>query len=305
MNLTFEKAREFIYRNARPLDLARWQYHFEQGKKEAVLEALSFYQNEDGGFGHALEPDVWNPNSSPIQTWAATEIVNELHSIDSKHPLIQGIFRYLESGKDFVNHQWLNTVPTNNEHPHASWWECKDEIGTPSCNPTVALAGFIIRYATENSELYHKGCKIASEALTAFMSPELLEDMHEVSCYIRLFEYLKEAKKTDLVDLTALEARLKEQVKHCITLETSQWDVAYVCKPSQFFHSKHSIFYEENKEIAEYECEFIINHQRKDGSYPVTWQWGTDYKEFEISKNWWKSGIVIINMLYLKGLQRL
>ena len=31
MNRAFEKAREFMYRNARPLDLARFQYHFENG----------------------------------------------------------------------------------------------------------------------------------------------------------------------------------------------------------------------------------------------------------------------------------
>ena len=67
----FKKARTFVYRNARPLDIARWQYHFENGSKGAVLTALAVYQNEDGGFGHALEPDSWNPNSAPIQTWAA------------------------------------------------------------------------------------------------------------------------------------------------------------------------------------------------------------------------------------------
>lgn len=61
----FEKTRMFVYRNSRPLDIARWQYHFEDGSKEAVLTALAPYQNEDGGFGHALEPDSWNPNSTP------------------------------------------------------------------------------------------------------------------------------------------------------------------------------------------------------------------------------------------------
>ena len=62
----YEKARAFVYRNARPLDIARWQYHFESGSSDAVLKALATYQNADGGFGHALEPDAWNPNSSPI-----------------------------------------------------------------------------------------------------------------------------------------------------------------------------------------------------------------------------------------------
>lgn len=74
----FEKARKWIYLNARPLDMARFQYLFENGSREAVLSVLAEYQNEDGGFGHALEADSFNPNSSPIQTWAATEILYEL-----------------------------------------------------------------------------------------------------------------------------------------------------------------------------------------------------------------------------------
>ena len=49
MNL-YEKARAFMYRNARPLELALWQYHFENASADRVLHALSFYQNEDGGF---------------------------------------------------------------------------------------------------------------------------------------------------------------------------------------------------------------------------------------------------------------
>lgn len=95
---TIEKAKSFIYRNARPLDLARWQYHFENGSPEAVLKALAAYQNEDGGFGHALEADSFNPNSCPIQTWAATEILREVGLTDRKNPIIQNILRYLESG---------------------------------------------------------------------------------------------------------------------------------------------------------------------------------------------------------------
>lgn len=53
-NVTFEKAKIFLYRNARPLDLAQFQYHFENEDKETVMNILSYYQNEDGGFGHAV-----------------------------------------------------------------------------------------------------------------------------------------------------------------------------------------------------------------------------------------------------------
>ena len=109
-NRAFEKARTFVYRHARPLDIARWQYHLENGGKEAVLTFLGAYQNADGGFAHALEPDAWNPNSTPIQTWVATEILREIDFTDSAHPIIRGILRYLVSGQDFEG--GFGTTPT-------------------------------------------------------------------------------------------------------------------------------------------------------------------------------------------------
>ena len=74
----FESIRRWIYRNARPLDLARWRYHLEGGARSEVLLALSAYQNVDGGMGHALEADAWNPHSTPIQTRTAVAILREV-----------------------------------------------------------------------------------------------------------------------------------------------------------------------------------------------------------------------------------
>ena len=65
-NGVFTKARKWICLNARPIDRARFAYLFENGSREAVLSALAEYQNEDGGFGHALEADCFNPNSGTI-----------------------------------------------------------------------------------------------------------------------------------------------------------------------------------------------------------------------------------------------
>ena len=76
-NDIYEKARGFIYRNARPIEIALWKYHFENGSREDILTALSMHQNTDGGFGHALEADSFNPNSAPIQTLNACEILRE------------------------------------------------------------------------------------------------------------------------------------------------------------------------------------------------------------------------------------
>lgn len=302
---TFEKARTFIYRNARPLDLARWQYHFENGSVDAVLNALSYYQNDDGGFGHALEPDSWNPNSSPIATWTATEIINEIKIKEKNHPIIQGILKYLASGKDFAENKWLNTIPTNNDYPHACWWECKDEIGDPSYNPTACLAGFIIKYADKNSDLYNLGYRIAKEAFEDYVVKGLLDDMHTGLCYIRLMEYVEETGKINIIDFPTLKVKLIEQVKSSITKDTAQWETSYICKPSQFFNTKGSIFYEDNKELVDYECEYIVKTQLDDGSWNIPWGWNDYPEQWAISKNWWKGNGILVNLLFLKGMGKL
>ena len=68
----YQEIRTWIHRNARQLELSVWNYFFENGSREAVIDALSYYQNEDGGFGHAVEPDGWNPESSPYATLVVT-----------------------------------------------------------------------------------------------------------------------------------------------------------------------------------------------------------------------------------------
>jgi hypothetical protein len=303
---TFEKARTFLYRNARPLDIARWQYHFEQGSEEAVLNALSYYQNEDGGFGHALEPDAWNPHSSPIQTWTATEILREINFMDASHPIVKGILNYLDSGKDFNGHFWYNTVKSNNDYPHAPWWHAESGSACHNdYNPTACLAGFIIRFADKNSKLYELGRQIAKEAFDAYMEQGLLEDMHTAVCYIRLMQYCELANIVDLFDVEALKNKLQEQVKSSITSNTAEWETSYICKPSQFFNSRDSLFYSLNQNASEFECDYILKTQAEDGAWTIPWGWNNYTEEWEISKNWWKSNGAILNMLYLKGFEKL
>lgn len=306
MNMLYQNARDFIYRNARPLDYVRWQYHFENGSKHAVLNSLAYYQNADGGFGHALEPDAWNPNSSPIQTWAATEILREIDYTDNTHPIIKGILLYLGSGKNFNGQFWYNSIKSNNDYPHAPWWHTDSES---SChnnyNPTACLSGFIIRFADKDSDLYKLGCRIAIKAFDQLKAAERQNDMHTTACYIRLMQYIEEAGETDIIDLATLKAILLAHVKSSITQDTATWETSYISKPSQFFKTKDSIFYEENKAIAEYECDYIVNAQLDDGSWNITWSWSEYPEEWAISKNWWKSNGIILNLLYLKAFEKL
>lgn len=298
---TFERARAYVYRHARPVDLARWQYHFEGGSRKAVLDALRFYQNEDGGIGNGLEADNLNPHSSPITTLTAADLLEEIGWTDASHPIVQGMLRYLASGVHFnaEHNQWMNTIPSNNDYPHAIWWgyDGKDDF---RYNPTVGLATFILRFATPGSELYQKGVQIAKEALDWFLAGEGNNERHVVGLFIPLYQVLQE-KALALVDMEQLSCELQKQVQGSITQDTSKWAVEYATKPSAFRIIPGSMFYEANADVADYECQFIRETQCENGSWPITWQWWNDYKEFTLSAAWWRAIFCIENMLYLQG----
>lgn len=298
---TFEKARLFVYRSARPLDMARWQYHFENGSQEAVLNALSAYQNSDGGFGHALEADSFNPNSAPIQTWAAICILDEIKLEDASHPIIQGILRYLESGADFDGErkQWLNTVPSNNDYPCAVWWNYGDNGSEFKYNPTAALAGFIVLFADKDSKLYSFGCEIAKQAFEWYTENIPCEESHVTKCFAQLYEYLCRAN-ADIVDMELFRTAVTEQVSLNICKDVSKWNKEYVTLPSIFIMSKDSIFYAGSEELVSEECRLIKECQLSDGSYNITWLWYNDFKEYKIAENWWKSDLCIRNMRLLR-----
>ena len=299
--MVFEKSKNFIYKNARPLDFARWLYLFENGSKEDVLSALETYQNNDGGFGHALEPDCWNPNSSPIQTWVATRIIDEIDLEQKSHHVIQGILKYLASGADFDGHTWSNTIASNNDFPCAPWWIFDPEQET-TYNPTASLIGFILKFTERGSEFYKRGVILAKEAYAHFKSHQPLEQMHTIACYVDLYEYLKESSIYDVLDMQEFKALLSEQIQYLIASDTSKWAIDYACKPSLFVRSKNSDFYLDNKEICDYECEFISTTQESDGTWSITWSWADYPEQWHISKNWWKADLLIRNLRYIKSM---
>ena len=298
--MDYEQPRAFIYRNARPLDLARWTCHFEGKSRDEVLGALAVYQNEDGGFGHALEADCWNPHSSPLQTWTATRVIREIGFEDGGHPVIRGILRYLESDRDFDGRTWANTVPTNNDYPHAPWWTYRPDQPL-TYNPTASLIGFILRFADQ--QLLERGRSLAREAYTYFKSHHPLEEMHTAAVFVELYESLQESGIEDVIDLAEFKALLCEQIRHSITRDTAAWATDYVCKPSLFIRSQSSTFYPGNEAICDAEAAFIRDTQADDGSWAVTWTWADDPEAWSISKNWWKADLIIRNLLFVQAME--
>lgn len=89
-----EAAKNFIKNHARPLEMALYRYFYENGTPQAVITELAKYQNADGGFGHGLEADNWNPHSNPIATNDAVITLYRTGALDKDSAVVKGIVRY-------------------------------------------------------------------------------------------------------------------------------------------------------------------------------------------------------------------
>ncbi|TML56697.1 MAG: hypothetical protein E6G18_16260 [Actinobacteria bacterium] len=111
-------AERFVFANARVLERHRLAVLLSGGEVAPVLEALRAYRNPDGGFGHALEPDVRAPESEPASTLSALEVLAEVGALDD--PMVEGAGAWIgtiadrDGGMPFV-------LPSAAAHPHAPW----------------------------------------------------------------------------------------------------------------------------------------------------------------------------------------
>lgn len=157
-----------------------------------------------------------------------------------------------------------------------------------------------MKYAEKDTDIYKSACELSKEAYDYFKDNFPLESMHESACFVELYDYIKECSILNLLDMKEFKRLLQKQINQVITYDTKIWNTDYICKPSLFINSKSSDFYLENKEICDFEYQFILKTQNEDGSWGVTWEWNDYPEEWAISKNWWKSDIIIKNIKYIR-----
>jgi hypothetical protein len=138
MPIDLPAAERFVHANARLLDRHRLAVLLHDAPVEPVLAALRAYRNPDGGFGHALEPDVRAPESEPACALHALDVLAGVGALDD--PMVAGAVRWIASvadpdgGVPFV-------MPTAAEHPHAPWMVPSDG----GSQLTYALVGILSR----------------------------------------------------------------------------------------------------------------------------------------------------------------
>lgn len=293
----FQKAVAFIKTQGRPLEQALVAHFFEDAPLETVLTALAGYQNADGGFGHALEPDLRLPESSVIATTIALQHLRALR-VPEEHPLWRGAMRYLAATYDPDKRLWWSVPATIDTAAHAPWWTFeKPGGGSVTLNPRAEIVGFLY-------DVYE-----LPEFLPASLREELLEEVvaelearsndlerHEIQSAVRLVETEGLPADARVRAVTALTQALSGAVSR----HPDEWG-GYVLTPLDVVRWQKSVFYPKYADVVPANLEFIIGHQSSEGYWSPTWSWSDARVEWATVENDLRSLITWHNLDLLRN----
>lgn len=293
---TFAKSKAYIQANCSPLTRHLFAHAFEGGDYQGVIQALSAFQNPDGGFGHNLEGDFMLPASSPTATSVGFHILSELGAT-AQEPLVQKGIAYLLSSFKPERKGWIPVPPEVNQYPHASWWHYLDAEGGSVIdrnwgNPTAELVGYLVQYRSLVPPDFLE--PLYQHTLGYLRNSGDSMEMHELACFLRLAERMPQD------DFLAVKDKLTKLVLNTVATDPQAWR-GYSAHPLNFVSSPESFLYPPLAEAVRAYLDFLVESIQPDGTWTPPWSWNGYEAE------WQKARIEIIGRLTiatLKTLQR-
>ncbi|GEL78017.1 hypothetical protein [Tenuibacillus multivorans] len=296
-NQTFQKSSAWVKRNARSLDVARWEYFFENGTKEQVIKYLSAFQNDDGGFGHGIEPDFWTPQSSPMSTWAAGQILMDIEA-DKNDKIVQSMVDYLTKTYHEDSGMWDSAIPENNDHPHAPWWGWDEDVQKNwMFNPSAELAAFLVHWSEVESEASQIGWASIEKAVDHLMASDEM-DHHEINNFQQLVRIVEPYEETFNAKLAYTYEDVTEKVMSlaeiCVEKDPSKWATDYLPLPLDFISGPDDALYERMEALVEQNINFYLERITDEGIWDISWDWGMYPEEYSIARRYWQ-GILTVD----------
>jgi hypothetical protein len=301
----YERAQQYLFRHGRPLERALYQHHFENAAVDEVLIELMHFQNEDGGFGHALEPDLRTPESSALATGIGVQLLRDLEC-QPDHPMVSKAVGYLMRTFDEKARIWPATASNANDHPHAPWWH--DENGSLG----RVFDGFrIIPRALITGLLQHYSTLVPAGWLDGITE--------ETVRYIETVDILGEGGGSDLeyaINLAESEnlpghyaVRLKTRIRKDIPLvvvrEADQWE-SYCITPLRIVPTPTSFGVDLIRDDLQRHLDFQITHQAPEGCWQPTWSWGGMYAEvWKQARQEWCGKLTLQTLIQLEAFGRI
>jgi hypothetical protein len=302
----FDRARDFIKAQARPLDRVLFEYRFEGSPADLVTAELARSQNDDGGFGHALEPDLRTPASSALATEIGLRTLKEL-GCSSEHTMVADAVRFFLETLDPETDVWRVIPPDANAHPHAPWWH--DEDGSLARTfddfliiPRASIVGLLHYYAALVPADW-----LADLTEHTVATLETVEDGafagggDSLRYTLRLVETeaLPQSYKDRLVP------RLYHLSRKFVSCDPQEWG-GYVATPLKVAPTPDSLVADMLRDGLEEYLDYQIDHQTQEGTWEPTWTWGDFYPDvWEQVKLEWRGELTLRTLTALRAFGRI
>jgi hypothetical protein len=264
MDGQFTAGRAFIQRQGRLLERRLFAARFEGAPAAGVVDALRGYRNDDGGFGHGLEPDKRCPASLPIDVEVALQAMATAGTVDM--PLVLGACDYLAAVADDAKCDGAvpPAFPIIEAYPRAAHWT--PWTYQPGLNPTAGLAGLLHQLGADHAWV----TRATAYCWKQLAAPELPADAdaHTLSEVLVFLEHTPERDRAE-----AAAARVKAQLAKAPMFRADPDDPGYGLSPLSFAPlagSRWRTLFEDS--VLEAHLDRLQRDQQPDGGWPLTWE---------------------------------
>ena len=299
---SFRKARNFLLKDSRKLEAQLYHFHFEPRKnaQALVIKGLRNFQNPDGGFGNAIEPDVRMKNSSVVATKFALQILLDINAKASE-PLVQDGIAYLLNNYDHRKQLWPLVSKEVMEEPHAPWWDfhgLEKEFGGFLANPKAGILRCLLDYH-----------ELVPKALLNEVSVSLISHFKELPTEMIFFDainFLQLLQSHSLEDSirNQILTKLKLVAKKLVQTVPEAWK-KFSIKPLWLVPSPNAPLAALLKQDLQRNLDFEINNQNDDGSWSPTWTWGNQWPDvWKVAEQEWKGMLTLAMLRSLRAFNR-
>jgi hypothetical protein len=259
MNQSLQSGTRFIWENARLLERAIFEGNFFNGEPERIIEILRNYQNDDGGFGNALEPDLRCPESQPlfVEFGLRTMYDCNLHDPDLAMKACEFLSKHasLEKGTPLI-------FPSFRRYPHATHMD-GPYSEQPSMERLTSLVGLLAWQG-----INHPWLDQAVERCIEYITNVRFTDVHTILNAFCLVESLAGRQPVEQL-FDKLSNDLFSSSYFCINVPVT----TYCLTPLNFTPTPNAYCRRIFTDIQiEAHLDEMEKQQEEDGGWPIRWE---------------------------------
>lgn len=290
---SFQKARDFIRAQARPLERAQFAHEFEGAPAPPVREALASYRNPDGGFGGALEPDLRMPGSTALATSTALDVLRELGAEDSD-PFVRDALAWSVARFDPEVPGWRYVPSDVDAFPHAPHWSW--ELHAPG-GPWDHLVNPGARFLSHLSHWHRLAPRPLVESLSRAFEKHVMTLTSDVGGDSLYYAVQAENEVT--------RAKFRELAVATVIRDPAAW-TSYCAKPLKLAPFPNSPLAECLVSETSLNLDWEIDQQSPDGSWLPNWTWQGHHPEhWEVARREWQGELTLRALRSLRAYGRI